>query len=213
MKFAMSYSFGKDSAFALYKMIQLGHEPVCLITTINEENDRTWFHGINADLIQRCACALKLPVILSPCNRKTYGAAFEEAIIKSVEMGAECCAFGDMDIEGHLDWNKERCKTAGVECAVPLWGINRERAVLDEIELGFSAIIKCIEKKYLDKEFLGKKLDKILVEKIRNTGADVCGENGEYHTFVTDGPIFSRPVQITIGDVIDFGTHAVVDIQ
>jgi diphthamide synthase (EF-2-diphthine--ammonia ligase) len=146
MKCAMSYSFGKDSALALYKMIQAGNEPVCLITTTNEENGRSWTHGINPEVMQRVVNALNLPIITAPCYSRNYAHAFERALKTAAEMGAECCAFGDMDINQHLEWNKARCAAAGIECVAPLWGINREQAVAEMLSLGFTAIIKCVEK-------------------------------------------------------------------
>jgi uncharacterized protein (TIGR00290 family) len=209
----MSYSFGKDSALALYKMIQAGNDPICLITTINNENGKSWTHGINPDVVQRTADALDLPVIQASCHSNNYAGAFENALLKSMEMGAECCVFGDMDIEPHLEWNISRCKSAGIECVTPLWKIDREQAVAELIDCGFTAIIKVIEKKYLTEEFLGNTIDKELIEKIRLTGADVCGENGEYHTFVTNGPIFKEAVSIKLGGIIDLGNYAAIDIN
>jgi uncharacterized protein (TIGR00290 family) len=213
MEFAMSYSFGKDSAYALYKMMQAGHKPVCLITTINKDNGRSWSHGVNPDVIERSAGALGLPVIPAPCGRENYEGAFEEALVKSRGMGARACAFGDMDIHLHLEWNRARCMNAGLECMTPLWGIDRERAVFEELDAGFTAVIKCVEKKFLGMEFLGKKLDRELINTIRAAGADVCGENGEYHTLVIDGPIYKNPVAVKLGSIVDLGDYAAIDIN
>jgi len=213
MKFAMSYSCGKDSALALYKMIKAGNEPVCIIVTINEDAGRSWFHGVDEGLLEKVSGALELPLIAARCTGATYQAAFESALKKAAELGAECCAFGDIDIEGHLDWNRERCATAGLECEVPLWGLSRGEAVSELLEAGFEAKIKCVQKEYLDISFLGKTLDAALVREIEATGADICGENGEYHTFVCNGPIFRKPVLITTGEIVDFDTHAVIDIR
>jgi uncharacterized protein (TIGR00290 family) len=209
----MSYSFGKDSALALYRMIQAGNEPICLITTVNVKNGRSWSHGISYDLIQKCSCALGLPIITAPCDAKNYELAFEDAIMKSVEIGAECCVFGDIDIEQHYDWNKARCKATNIECIVPLWGINRLEAVLETIELGFISLIKCVEKKYFGNGFLGKELNKEMIKKIQETGADVCGENGEYHTLAINGPIFLEPISIILGDIIDLGAYAAIGMK
>ena len=213
MKFAMSYSFGKDSALALHKMAQEGNEPVCLITSVNEENGRSWSHGLNSDLLQKASSCLGLPIIKVSCNAKNYIGEFEKALKTAAEMGARACAFGDMDISQHLDWNKARCTAAKIKCCVPLWGTEREKAVSQMLELGYSGIIKIVNKKYMGKEFLGKKLDKALVEKIRATGADICGENGEYHTFVTNGPMYKEPVMITLGDTVDLGDYAAIEIK
>ena len=213
MKFAISYSCGKDSALTLYKMIKTGNEPVCLIVTINEDAGRSWFHGVDEGLLEKVSSALGIPVIAARCKGENYQSAFEDALGKAAEMGAQCCAFGDIDIEGHLDWNRDRCAAAGLECLVPLWGLTREEAVAELLEAGFEARIKCIDKQYLDSSFLGKTLNPELIEKIRATGADICGENGEYHTFVCNGPIFREPVEIAVGDIIDFGSHAAIDIR
>ena len=213
MKFAMSYSCGKDSALTLYKLIKAGNEPVCLIVTINEDAGRSWFHGVDERLLEKVSAALGLPLIAARCKGEEYNSAFESALRTAAELGAECCAFGDIDIEGHLDWNRERCAAAGLECLVPLWGITRETAVSELLEAGFEARIKCVDKRYLDSSFLGKALDRALIEEIRETGADICGENGEYHTFVCSGPIFREPVEITIGDIVDLDTHAAIDIR
>ena len=213
MKFVISYSCGKDSALAFYKMKQAGHEPVCLIITVNEEAGRSWFHGVDYGLMDKVSKALGLPIITSVGKGDDYNSAFESSLEKAREMGAQCCVFGDIDIEGHLEWNKERCAAAGLECVMPLWGQGRERVVAQLFDAGFEAIIKCVNKEYLDNGFLGKTLSAGLVEKIRSTGADICGENGEYHTFVRNGPIFENPVPIELGEVVDFGSHAAIDIR
>ena len=95
---------------------------------------------------------------------------------------------------------------------MPLWQENREKLTLEVIDSGFKAIVKIVESKYLDESFLGKVLDAQLVEKIKNTGADPCGENGEYHTFVIDGPIFNSALDVSLGEIIDFGNYKAIDI-
>jgi uncharacterized protein (TIGR00290 family) len=213
MNFAMSYSFGKDSAFALYRMIQAGHKPVCLITTVNKDNGKSWTHGINPGLVARSARALGLPLIAAPCASAEYETAFEEALKKSKDMGAEACAFGDMDVDLHREWDRARCKNAGLECITPLWGIDRERAIAEELDSGFTAIIKCVEKRFLGPEFLGKTLSRAVLDEIRAAGADVCGENGEYHTLVVGGPIYNTPVEVELGELVDLGDYAAIDIH
>ncbi|MDR1329926.1 MAG: diphthine--ammonia ligase [Oscillospiraceae bacterium] len=213
MNFAMSYSFGKDSAFALYKMLEAGHTPVCLITTVNKDDGRSWTHGINPGPVRRSAEALGLPVLLAPCGSDDYAAAFEDALKKAAAMGAEACAFGDMDVAEHLEWNEARCAAAGLHCVTPLWGMDREAAVAEELRLGFIAVIKCVDKKFLGVELLGKTLDRTVVDAIRAAGADPCGENGEYHTLVLDGPVYKKPVEIELGAIVDLGGHAVIDIR
>jgi uncharacterized protein (TIGR00290 family) len=213
MNFSMSYSFGKDSAFALYKMIKEGHKPICLITTINNDTGKSWTHGINSNIIEKSAKILGLPIILVPCSSKNYETAFEEALKKSKNMGANACVFGDMDINLHLEWNKARCANVGMECIMPLWGLDRRKVISEELDIGFTAVIKCIQKKFLGIEFLGKTLNQKVLDEIQKTGADICGENGEYHTLVIGGPIYKKPIEIELGDIVDLGDYAAIDIN
>lgn len=209
----MSYSFGKDSAFAMYKMIEAGHEPVCLITAINEKDGRSWFHGISQNLAEKIADSIGLPIITaSSTGTQKYVEAFTNALMQAKIMGAEVCAFGDMDIEEHLEWDKNVCNAAELECITPLWGTSRETSVKKEIESGIAAVIKVVDHKYLDDEFLGRKLTAELVDKIRQTGADVCGENGEYHTLVTYAPFYKAPVHIHPGEIVQIGGYGAIDI-
>jgi uncharacterized protein (TIGR00290 family) len=212
MNFAVSYSFGKDSAFVMYKMLKLGHKPICLITTINKDNGKSWTYGVNSSIIEKSVKSLDLPIILAPCNSENYEISFEEALQKAKNMGASVCAFGDMNITLHLEWNKARCMNVGLECITPLWGLERNKVISEELDVGFTAIIKCIEKKFLDKNFLGKTLDQKLLYEIVANGADVCGENGEYHTLVIDGPIYKNPVEIELGEIVDLGDYEGIDI-
>jgi diphthamide synthase (EF-2-diphthine--ammonia ligase) len=109
-------------------------------------------------VLERSAESLGLPLITAPCTAAEYGTAFETALKKAADLGAEACAFGDMDVDLHLEWNKARCAATGLGCITPLWHIEREKAVSEELALGFIAVIKCVEKKFLGAEFLGKPL-------------------------------------------------------
>ena len=213
MKFAASYSFGKDSALALWRMKRDGHESVCLITTVNREAERSWFHGIDFALMDAVSSGLGIPLIKCICSGENYHTEFEKCLQQAQQMGAEACVFGDIDIEGHLEWNRERCSAAGLQCIVPLWQENRESVVYEMIDTGFNAVVKCVQSEFLDDSFLGMEITRDLIEKIRRTGADICGENGEYHTFVRGGPLFKNQVDIELGDILDFGSHSAIDIR
>ena len=213
MKFAASYSFGKDSALALWRMKCAGHEPVCLITTVNEEAGRSWFHGIDHNLMDAVSDSMGIPLIKCICSGENYHTEFDKCLQQAHRMGAEACVFGDIDIEGHLEWNSERCAAAGLNCVVPLWHENRESVVYEMIDAGFNAVIKCVQSEFLDDSFLGMEITRDLIEKIRLTGADICGENGEYHTFVRGGPLFKNQVEIELGDILDLGSHSAIDIR
>ena len=213
MKFAMLYSSGKDSALALHRMIQAGHTPVCLIVTYNEEAGRSWFHGVTADLLDAVAASAAIPVLRCVCTGENYHTEVERCLTEAKAMGAEAAVFGDIDIADHLAWNRERCNQAGLRCITPLWGEGREALVHETIDAGFRAVIKCVDLARLDESFLGEVLTRGLAARIAATGSDVCGENGEYHTFVCDGPIFRSPIPIRLGEKINLGSHAVIDIS
>jgi uncharacterized protein (TIGR00290 family) len=193
-------------------MISAGNEPLCLITTVNESSEMTWTHGLRQELINKAGLSLQIPIKTIKCSPHTYAEAFEKVLIEAAKNGAEACAFGDMDIQDHLIWNQNRCNAANIHCITPLWNINRQTCINEQLSLGFKPIIKIVEKKYFTADFLGKCIDKQLLEKIKATGADPCGENGEYHTFVVDGPLYHKPIAYQLGQVIDLGNYLAIDL-
>ena len=193
-KFVMSFSGGKDSTLALYRMIKKGYEPVALLTTVKKDADKSWTHGINKRLLKQVSESLDIPLLEVECDVCEYKKEFEKSLIKAKELGASICVFGDIDIEEHKNWDVERCKNSGIEASFPLWQEDRESLVYEFIESGFTTIIKTVNLDYLNESLLGKKLTKNIVLEIKNAGADACGENGEYHTFVIDGPLFKEKV-------------------
>ncbi len=213
MNFVISYSGGKDSALALYRMIMQGHTPIAMLTTVNYEQDRSWFHGIPSELLHKVSESLNIPLITCTCRPDEYIESFENSLRKAKAMGAEACVFGDIDIQEHAEWNNARCDAAGLKCSLPLWQEEREALTKEFINLGFKAVIKIVQKKFLDESFVGKTLTTELIEDIKETGADACGENGEYHTFAYDGPIFTYPVNVEIKQIVDLGSHIAADIS
>ena len=194
MKFVCSYSGGKDSTLALYRAIQAGHEPVALLVTCDKENERSWFHNIPYALMKDAAQALKIPLLRVETEGERYAGDFEQALIECGKMGAGMCVFGDIDIQEHYDWCDARCKNAGMESFFPLWQQLRQEVVAAFLEAGFQALITVVNTDSMDESYVGQTLCKALVSKMAAEGVDVCGEMGEYHTFVYDGPLFSRPV-------------------
>ena len=213
MKFVISYSCGKDSALALHRMLQQGHQAVGLLVMINREQNRSWFHGVDKPLLEAVSRSLRIPLLCGECEGEDYAAAMEAALARAKAAGADAAVFGDIDIEDHRRWSSERCAAAGLEPIFPLWGEKRLALVEEVIDLGFKAMIKCVDKSRVDPRLLGATLSRALVEEIAASGADPCGENGEYHTFVYDGPTFSFPLTVKQGRVIDFGTHAAIDLR
>ncbi len=198
-KFCMSYSCGKDSTLALYRLIQNGFTPVALIIAVNRNNGRSWFHNIEDNLINELSKQINIPVIKAQGCGDTYREKFIEALNEARDLGASFCAFGDIDLQEHRDWCEETAKGANLEAVFPLWKNDRKAVVMEFIDSGFKAVIKTVTKTHgVSPGFLNQTLSTDIVTQFEILGIDVCGENGEYHTFVYDGPIFTKPVEFDI---------------
>ena len=212
-KFVMSYSCGKDSTLALYRMIKDGHKPVALLITVDKKAVRSWFHGVPEDLLGEVSKSLNIPLLLVKCEGEEYKDAFNKALNKAKnELGAEVCAFGDIDLEAHREWCTDRCNEANIEAIFPLWKESREGLTFEFIDTGFKTVIKNVRLDVLSTDFLGKQLTRPVVEDIVKSGSDACGENGEYHTFVFDGPLFKYPIKFKENGIITNDTHGFLDI-
>lgn len=212
MKFVLSYSGGKDSVLALHKMIAQGHEPVALLTAFREEAGRSWVHGLDPALLEALAEGLGLPLIVCRASGETYEADMENSLRQAGALGAEACAFGDIDIEEHRKWDEARCAAAGLRPVLPLWGRDREENVLEAVDLGYRCLIKCLRNDLLPETFLAQPLSRPMLEEMKARGVDLCGENGEYHTVVTDGPAFRRPVALINRGLIRHGNLSAADL-
>ncbi len=211
-KFIASYSGGKDSVLAIHRAIQLGYEPIMLVVTYNEEKGRSWFHGIPKEVLQDISKSIKIPIKVVRTNGDEYELNFIKALKEAKSMGADLCVFGDIDIENHKDWCKNVCEKAGIQYFFPLWQEDRKKLVLEFINSGYVANITVVNKEELNEKFVGEKLTEKLLEEIEKDGADVCGENGEYHTFVSDGPIFKTKLKFNFGAKIVEGNYAIMPI-
>lgn len=128
-----------------------------------------------------------------------YAAAFEAALAEEKARGAEACVFGDIDIQGHLDWGAARCRAAGLAACFPLWQEDRLALAKECLASGFKPIVTVVDTRRLPAGFAGRPLTEELLGEMAKRGADPCGENGEYHTFVPEGPIFARPIPVAAG--------------
>lgn len=196
MKCVISFSGGKDSVLALDRAVRAGHMPVALLSMYKPSAGRTWTHGMDEPLLKALSDALSLPLILCKTEGEDYEPAFVEGLLKAKAMGAEACVFGDIDIEAHRAWDEQRCVSAGLSPLLPLWGCGREEAVRETLSRGYRCIIKCVRRGVLPPDMPGRELSPELLGEIAALGADICGENGEYHTVVTDGPLFKKPVEL-----------------
>jgi len=213
MKFVASYSGGKESALAVHRAVKQGHEPISLITTYNTDANRSHFHGLTEEALEGVSKSLKIPLWLIKTSGEEYAQNFEKALLQAKEQGAEACVFGDIDIEGHIRWCSQRCESAELKPMFPLLGESRKDVVYELIDSGFVANISIVNTKYVSDEFLGKRLTKEVAEQIAAGDADICGENGEYHTFVSDGPNFRHPVNFSFGEKYTKDSYALLPVQ
>ena len=213
-KFIMSYSCGKDSTLALYRMIKGGNIPAALLVTVNKNEKRSWFHGVPENLIKEVSNSLNIPLILVDTKGDDYEYKFSEALKKAKEaLEVDSCVFGDIDLEAHRKWCTDRCKEANIEAVFPLWQEDREELVYEFIDSGFKTVIKNVKLECMGEEFLGKVLTRDVVNNIKVTGSDPCGENGEYHTFVYDGPLFKYPIKFEHLNIVKNETHGFLDVK
>jgi diphthine-ammonia ligase len=201
-----SWSGGKDSCLALYKAIQNGGIPKALLTMLTEDGERTRSHGLPVGVVQCQAKALAIPLIVRKSSWNDYEENFLSAISNFKRDGVEYGVFGDIDLEPHLQWVERVCSSAAIQPYEPLWKRERTDLLNEFLGLGFKATIIAIKQSALDNSFLGRILDQQVITDIEKAGCDASGEKGEYHTVVTDGPIYSSAIHIkTRGQVIHDG--------
>lgn len=213
MTFTASYSGGKDSALAILRAIEHGMELRSLLITFDPNEKKSWFHGIPEELLQAVEEAAGVPVHLVSTQGDDYNQAFETALKKEKEAGIEACVFGDIDIEEHLNWGKERCAAAGLLPVFPLWQENRKALAEEALEKGFVPRITVVNTRYLPASFVGRALTKRTLQDIEAAGADPCGENGEYHTFTGIGPLFSHSVPFELLPEIKQGDYVIAPLS
>ncbi|MCH1983297.1 diphthine--ammonia ligase [Ruminococcus sp. OA3] len=212
-KFIASYSSGKDSTLAIYKAVQEGMEPLGLIMTYNTDREISWFHGIKPGVIKKLENSLALPITLIRTGGEDYEKNFENELIRKKEEGARICVFGDIDLAEHLDWCTRRCEHSGLSAYFPMWHNNRRDVVSEFIRSGFTTYITVVDTERMHSSYLGKVLSEELVASMEADGIDACGENGEFHTFVTNGPLFKSPLDIRFSDPVPRGKYLTLEIE
>ncbi|MBN1410891.1 MAG: diphthine--ammonia ligase [Spirochaetales bacterium] len=196
-----SWSGGKDSCLALYKAMKQGYEAVCLLCMMIETGDRSRSHGISGRLLDAQSEALGIPMVRKSATWADYEKTFLSALAEFKNKGIECGIFGDMDVQAHLDWVANTCRTVGLQYFEPLWQCDRAKAVAEFIDTGFKAIIVSCNTGKMGEKYLGREISTALTNELVSTGVDAAGENGEYHTFVYDGPLFNNRIKFTPKEV------------
>lgn len=196
MDVVCSWSGGKDSALALELAVEAGARPQALLTMLSEEGRRSRSHGLSRSVLEAQAAALGVPLVTGAAAWADYTDVFVRELAAVRARGATACVFGDIDIAGHRRWCRRACDAAGLVARHPLWRRPR-RELLDELlARGWRATVVTVRADVLDPSLLGRVLDGDLVGELEAAGVDACGEHGEYHTLVTDGPLFAEPVPI-----------------
>lgn len=194
-----SWSGGKDSCLALYRAIEAGYRPQKLLTMFSLENDISTAHRLREEIIEAQAAAIGVDCLITKCLFNEYEDVFVAQLRQLKAEGVEYAVFGDIDIPEHRKWEEDVSAKAGLLPLLPLWLQDRKELVQSFLDLGFKAKIVVVNRDMISETFLGRDLSRPLLSELEACGADVCGENGEYHTVVYDGPIFKHPVAFDFG--------------
>jgi len=202
----MNWSGGKDSSLTLHKVLEdPAYKVDSLLTSFNAAYDRVSMHGVRRQLMEAQAASIGIPLqtieLPEQPDMSIYEQAMREKVTSLKEKGCTHAIFGDIFLEDLRRYREEKLESMGVTCIFPLWKIPSVTLMQEFLEKGFKAIIVCVNTKWLDKSFCGRIIDE---DFLRDLPADVdpCGENGEYHSFVFDGPVFRYPIPFEKGDIV-----------
>lgn len=203
----LNWSGGKDSAMALHQVQQADPGAVqLLLTTVNETYQRISMHGVRKELLEQQARAIGLPVVQvqipEQVDMESYDLLMRKALEKQIDSGFTQSVFGDIFLEDLRAYREERLAELGLEALFPLWKRDTTELFHEFVQLGFKAVVVCVHAGKLDQSFVGRELDLSFLNDLP-AGVDPCGEHGEYHTFVYDGPIFSAPITFKKGEIVN----------
>ncbi|MEM2271831.1 MAG: diphthine--ammonia ligase [Archaeoglobaceae archaeon] len=213
MKAFASWSGGKDSCLALYKALQSGAEVKLLLNTITEDGLYSRSHGIRAEVLKKQAEAIGIDILQIKTSWGDYEKNYKEALLRLKSEGFTHGVFGDIDLEVHREWIEKVCRSVGIAVLLPLWKMEREKILREFINAGFRAVVCSVKESILGKEWLGKEIDESFIEEMKKRSVDVCGENGEFHTFVYDGPLFKKPLKLKFGEIRQRKGYNFIEIE
>ena len=205
-KIVLGWSGGKDSCLTLYELRQAGHhEIVALLTMVTEGYDRISMHGVRRTLLQQQAESIGLPLhevwLPMNCTDEIYQTRMLDALVPYQRDGIDTFAFGDLFLEDVRRYRIERLARVGMKALFPIWKRDSREMVRTFSRLGFKAILTCVDTEVLDSSCAGQLIDESFLQRYPSN-LDPCGENGEFHSFVFDGPLFRTPVAFTRGEVV-----------
>jgi len=215
-KVLVAWSGGKDSALALYEILHShDYEVASLLTTLTADYDRISMHGVRRTLLGQQAQALRLPLhqvfISKEATNEEYESQMEAALDHFRPLGVSTVVFGDIHLEDVRKYREDNLATVEMTALFPLWGRDSAEVAFTFVELGFQAVVTCVDSKVLPKDFCGRVIDSHFLAELPH-GVDPCGENGEFHSFVFDGPIFTRSVPFAVGETVHRDTLYFCDL-
>jgi uncharacterized protein (TIGR00290 family) len=205
-KILMTWSGGKDSAMALYEIQKKSNFEIgSLLTTISEDYRRISMHGIREELLDMQVKALGYDLekilISKNCPNEEYDSKMHHTLQRYYSKGTKKVVFGDIFLHDVRKYREQNLAKIGMEGIFPLWGMETNNLAHEFIDLGFKATVTCVDSTMLDGAFVGRMFDEKFLDELPSK-VDPCGENGEFHTFVWDGPIFSKPISFELGDIV-----------
>ncbi len=212
----VSWSSGKDSAFALWEIRNEALIDIAgVLTTISEAYDRVAMHGVRTGLLDRQIAALKIQAIKiplpSPCSNEIYESRMADACAQMKARGVDQIVFGDLFLEDVRAYRVEKLAATGIEPIFPLWKRDTGALAREMISSGLVAYLTCVDPKKLDRSFAGRRFDESLLRDLP-PHVDPCGENGEFHTVVTAGPMFAAPIPVRLGETVERDGFIFADI-
>jgi uncharacterized protein (TIGR00290 family) len=206
MRTLLSWSSGKDSAWALHALRRRGDVTVVgLVTTVNAAFDRVAMHGVRRELLEAQAQAAGLPLhalpIPYPCPNEDYERIMGTFVAEQAAAGIEAMAFGDLFLQDIRRYREAKLAGTGIAPLFPLWGIDTGKLAREMIAGGLEAYVTCVDPSKLPASFAGRRFDADFLADLP-AGVDPCAENGEFHTFACAGPMFAQPIAVAPGDVV-----------
>ena len=217
MKVIVSWSGGKDSCLACYKAKLMGYEIKYLLNFVSKKSKRVAFHGIEKRLINLQAGLTGIPLYQKEVSddMKDYEKEFKMAVSK-IKSDVDGIVFGDIYLDEHREWAERVCQELKIKAIEPLWSISPKKITESFIQYGFKSVIVSCKADLLGKKFVGKYFDKNIIKELKKRKICLCGENGEYHTFVLDGPLFQNRIKILKAEPVlksGFWKYWFLDIQ
>jgi uncharacterized protein (TIGR00290 family) len=205
-KILLTWSGGKDSAMALHQLQKSeDYDITALLTTVTEGYDRISMHGVRRTLLEKQAEMLGYPLEIVTISQKSSNEEYEqrmkEALLKYKDKGVETVAFGDIFLDDVRKYREENLSKVDMRGIFPLWGKNTSELAREFAKLGFRAVVTCVDSQMLDGSFAGRIIDQEFLDDLPEK-VDPCGENGEFHSFVFDGPVFNKAVKFIKGEVV-----------